>query len=168
MTGDKPDERLRTPMQWSPRSGVGFTTGKPWEAPQADSLTTNVAVENRDPKSLLNLYRQLIDLRKQNEALATGTLLPLSTSSAQVAAYLRRTSRRAVLVVANLGGAAVSAVAIGSANGALPPGAYSPRNLLGGPNGTTLRVGADGRIREYVPAAAIAPRESLVLDLERR
>ena len=168
MTGDKPDERLRTPMQWSPRSGVGFTTGKPWEAPQADSLTTNVAVENRDPKSLLNLYRQLIHLRKQNEALATGTLLPLSTSSAQVAAYLRRTSRRAVLVVANLGGAAVSAVAIGSANGALPPGAYSPRNLLGGPNGTTLRVGADGRIREYVPAAAIAPRESLVLDLERR
>src|SRR5438093_14895 len=168
MTGDKPDERLRTPMQWSPRSGVGFTTGKPWEAPQADSLTTNVAVENRAPKSLLNLYRQLIHLRKQNEALATGTLLPLSTSSAQVAAYLRRTSRRAVLVVANLGGAAVSAVAIGSANGALPPGAYSPRNLLGGPNGTTLRVGADGRIREYVPAAAIAPRESLVLDLERR
>ena len=168
MTGDKPDERLRTPMQWSPRSGVGFTTGKPWGAPQADSLTTNVAVENRDPKSLLNLYRQLIHLRKQNEALATGTLLPLSTSSPQVAAYLRRTSRRAVLVVANLGGAAVSAVAIGSANGALPPGAYSPRNLLGGPNGTTLRVGADGRIREYVPAAAIAPRESLVLDLERR
>src|SRR5213596_2617279 len=167
MTGDKPDERLRTPMQWSPRSGVGFTTGKPWEAPQADSLTTNVAVENRDPKSLLNLYRQLIHLRRQNEALAAGELVPLSTTSAQVAAYLRRTSRRAVLVVANLGGAAVSAVAIGSANGALPPGAYSPRNLLGGPNGTTLRVG-DGRIREYVPAAAIAPRESLVLDLERR
>src|SRR5437667_1122277 len=168
MTGDKPDERLRTPMQWSPRSGVGFTTGKPWGAPQADSLTTNVAGEHRDPKSPLNLDRQLIHLRQQNEALATGTLLPLSTSSAQVAAYLRRTSRRAVLVVANLGGAAVSAVAIGSANGALPPGAYSPRNLLGGPNGTTLRVGADGRIREYVPAAAIAPRESLVLDLERR
>jgi len=165
MTGDKPDERLRTPMQWSPRSGVGFTTGKPWEAPQADSLTTNVAVENRDPKSLLNLYRQLIHLRKQNEALATGTLLPLSTSSAQVAAYLRRTSRRAVLVVANLGGSAVSAVAIGSAERALPPGTYGSRNLLGAPDGTTLRVGADGRIRDYVPAAVIGPRESLVLDL---
>src|SRR5216110_3844048 len=168
MTGDKPDERLRTPMQWSPRSGVGFTTGKPWETPQADSLTTNVAVENRDPKSLLNLYRQLIHLRKQNEALATGTLLPLSTSSAQVAAYLRRTSRRAVLVVANLGGAAVSGVAIASAERALPPRAYTPRNLLGGPDGAKLHVGADGRLREYVPVAAIGPRESLVLDLERR
>src|SRR2546427_3833876 len=165
MTGDKPDERLRTPLQWSPRSGVGFTTGKPWEAPPGDSLATRVAGANRGPKSLLNLYRQLIHLRRQNEALAAGELVPLSTTSPQVAAYLRRTRRRAVLVGANLGGSAVSAVAIGSAEGALPPGTYSSRNLLGGPNGTTLRVGADGRIREFVPAAAIGPRESLVLDL---
>ena len=165
MTGDKPDERLRTPMQWSPRSGVGFTTGKPWEAPQADSLTTNVAVEDRDPNSLLHLYRQLIHLRKQNEALATGELVPLSTTSPQVAAYLRRTNRRAVLVVANLGGSAVSGVAIASAERALPPRAYTPRNLLGGPDGAKLHVGADGRLREYVPVAAIGPRESLVLEL---
>jgi len=164
MTGDKPDERLRTPMQWSPRSG-GFTTGKPWEAPQADSLTTNVAVEDRDPNSLLHLYRQLIHLRKQNEALATGELVPLSTTSPQVAAYLRRTNRRAVLVVANLGGSAVSGVAIASAERALPPRAYTPRNLLGGPDGAKLHVGADGRLREYVPVAAIGPRESLVLEL---
>src|SRR2546426_7554959 len=33
MTGDKPDPRLRTPMQWNPFSGVGFTTGKAWESP---------------------------------------------------------------------------------------------------------------------------------------
>ena len=165
MTGDKPDERLRTPMQWSPRSGVGFTTGKPWEAPQADSLTTNVAVEDRDPNSLLHLYRHLIHLRKQNEALATGELVPLSTTSPQVAAYLRRTNRRAVLVVANLGGSAVSGVAIASAERALPPRAYTPRNLLGGPDGAKLHVGADGRLREYVPVAAIGPRESLVLEL---
>src|SRR2546422_768579 len=160
MTGDKPDERLRTPMQWSPRSGVGFTTGKPWEAPQGDSLATSVAVENRDPKSLLTLYRQLIHLRRQNEALAAGELVPLSTTSPQVAAYLRRTSRRAVLVVANLGGSAVSAVAMGSAERALPPGIYTPRNLLGGPNGTTLRVGADGRILDYVPVGTVGARES--------
>src|SRR5205823_6498836 len=50
MTGNKPDPRLRTPMQWSPRPGAGFTSGKPWEAPQPDSLTTNVAVEDRDPR----------------------------------------------------------------------------------------------------------------------
>src|SRR5207237_4521232 len=43
MTGDKPDPRLRTPMQWAPRPGVGFTSGTPWESPQPDSFVTNVA-----------------------------------------------------------------------------------------------------------------------------
>ena len=167
MTGDKPDPRLRTPMQWSPRPGAGFTSAKPWEAPQPDSLTTNVAVEDRDPKSLLNLYRQLLHLRRQNQALATGKLIALSTSSAQVAGYLRRAGEHAVLVVANLGGASASGVSLGSRDSVLPPGRYTPRNLLGGSQGATLQVGADGRIREYVPAAAIGSRESLVLELRR-
>src|SRR5947199_8400403 len=79
MTGDKPDERLRTPMQWSPRSGVGFTTGKPWVAPQADSLTTNVAAEDAGPPSLRNLYRRLIARRSANEGLATGKRRRVST-----------------------------------------------------------------------------------------
>src|SRR5947207_988711 len=167
MTGNKPDPRLRTPMQWSPRPGAGFTSGKPWEAPQPDSLTTNVAVEDRDPKSLLNLYRQLLHLRRQNEALATGKLIALSTSSAQVAGYLRRAGEHAVLVVANLGGAPASGFSLGSRDSVLPPGRYTPRNLLGGSQAATLQVGADGRIREYVPAAAIGSRESLVLELRR-
>jgi len=165
MTGDKPDPRLRTPMQWSPRAGVGFTTGTPWEAPQPDSMAVNVALEDTDPGSLLNLYRKLIHLRRQNDALATGTLVPLSASSPQVATYVRRAGDHVVLVVANLGAAPASGVSISSGEGALPPGRYTARNLLGGPNGRTLQVHADGRIREYVPVATIGPRESLVLDL---
>ncbi len=74
MTGDKPDPRLRTPMQWAPEAGYGFTTGHPWEAAQPDSMTTTVAAENRDPGSLLNLYRRLIHLRASNDALASGHL----------------------------------------------------------------------------------------------
>ena len=165
MTGDKPDPRLRTPMQWSPRAGVGFTTGTPWEAPQPDSMAVNVALEDTDPGSLLNLYRKLIHLRRQNDALATGTLVPLSASSPRVATYVRRAGDHVVLVVANLGAAPASGVSISSGEGALPPGRYTARNLLGGPNGRTLQVHADGRIREYVPVATIGPRESLVLDL---
>ena len=168
MTGDKPDPRLRTPMQWSPRPGVGFTTGTPWEAPQPDSMRTNVARQDRDPGSLLNLYRRLIHLRKQNEALATGRLVPLSASSPQVVAYLRRGGGRAVLVVANLGDVTVSGVAIGSEPGGLTAGRYTARNLLRGPSGAALRVGPDGRIQGYVPAATIGSRKSLVLDLVRQ
>ena len=165
MTGDKPDPRLRTPMQWSPRAGVGFTTGPAWEAQQPDSMVVNVALEDTDPGSLLNLYRKLIHLRRQNDALATGTLVPLSASSPQVATYVRRAGDHVVLVVANLGAAPASGVSISSGEGVLPPGRYAARNLLGGPNGRTLQVHADGRIREYVPVATIGPRESLVLDL---
>ena len=169
MTGDKPDPRLRTPMQWSPTPGVGFTTATPWEAPQPDSMTTNVAVEDTDPGSLLNLYRRLIHLRKENEQLATGMLVPLSTSSSQVAAYLRSARDHSVLVVANLGAAPVSDASIGSGEGVLPPGRYTPRNLLGGANGATLDVSRDGHIRDYVPVpGTIGPRESRVLDLVRR
>src|ERR1043166_3542576 len=168
MTGDKPDPRLRTPMQWSPRPGVGFTTGKPWEDPQPDSMTTNVAVEDRDLGSLLNLYRRLIHLRKQNEALARGRLVPLSTDNPQVAAYLRRTSDRCVLVVANVGATALEAVSIGSGDNVLAAGRYVARNQLGGATAATLTGKADGRIQGYVPVTSLGPKSSLVLELTRR
>jgi glycosidase len=169
MTGDKPDPRLRTPMQWSPRPGVGFTTGTEWEPPQPDSLATTVDAQDGDPASLLNLYRRLIHLRRQHDALANGRLVPLAASSAQVAAYLRRDGDRAVLVLANLGGSAVRAASIASAGDVLAPGSYAARNLLGGADGAAVRVAEDGMIRDYVPMPeAIAARSVLLFDLVRR
>jgi len=168
MTGDKPDPRLRTPMQWSAGPGLGFTSGRAWESAQPDSLTTTVAAQDADSGSLLNLYRRLIQLRRKNAALATGRLVPLAAGRSEVAAYLRRAGDHAVLVVANLGSAPVSSVSISSEGSALPPGRYAPHNLLGGRDGTMLQVSRDGRIQSYVPAATIASRGSLVLDLIRR
>jgi alpha-amylase len=165
MTGDKPDERLRTPMQWAPRTGVGFTTAKEWEAPQGDSLTRTVALEDKEPGSLLNLYRRLIHLRKNNAALATGRLVPLSTSSSHVAAYLRKAVGRAVVVVANLSDSAVAGGTISSTDSVLPRGRYVVRNLLGGRSAAALSVGRDGKIQGYVPRSSLGPRESLVLDV---
>jgi len=169
MTGDKPDPRLRTPMQWSAGPGVGFTTGTPWETPQDDVPTVNVALQDPDPGSLLNLYRRLMHLRQATEALATGRLIPLSTASPQVTAYLRRAGNQAMLVVANLGGEPVSGVTISSGDGALRPGRYVPRNLLGVRRGAALSVSPAGRVERYRPlATALRPREILVLELIRR
>ena len=154
-------------MQWSAGPGLGFTSGKAWESAQPDSLTTTVAAQDTDSGSLLNLYRRLIHLRKANEALATGTLVPLTASSPHVAAYLRRAGAHVVLVVANLGDAPVSGVAIASAPGVLPPGRYTTRNLLRRTSSASLRVGPDGRVADYVPRARIDSRGSLVLDLTR-
>lgn len=170
MTGDKPDPRLRAPMQWSLGPNAGFTTAaRPWEALQPDSLTANVQVEDADSRSLLNLYRRLIHLRAANAALGAGELLPLATTNDAVAAYLRRYdgygAGHAVLVVANLGNAPLSAVRLSSPDSVLPPGRYVLRNLGIGPSAAPLSPGPNGRIEGYVPLCSLAPRESYLFDL---
>jgi glycosidase len=164
MIGDKPDQRLRTPMQWSPRPGLGFTTGKAWESAQPDSFTTTVEGQSSDSGSLLNLYRRLIHLRGNNDALAAGALVPLTASNPGVAAYLRRAGDHAVLVVANLSGAEVSGVTISSSANAISRGRYAPRSLLGGSDGTALDVAADGAIANY-QVGALGRGQVLVFDL---
>jgi glycosidase len=169
MTGDKPDPRLRTPMQWRPGHGTGFTTGTPWQNAQPDSQTTTVEAQDADSGSLLNLYRILIHLRKSHDALAAGRLVPLSTGGTTVTAYLRREGDRAVLVVANLGDAPTTGLTLSGAAGVLPPGSYRTRNLLGGPDGTVLEVGADGSVQGYQPLpGGLGSKASVVLELIRQ
>jgi len=169
MTGDKPDERIRTPMQWKPGAGTGFTSGTPWEAAQPDSMTTTVEAQDADSGSLLNLYRRLIHLRHASAALAAGRLVQLTAGSPSVTAYLRRAGDHAVLVVANLGDTTVTGLSISGSAGVLLPGRYQPRNLLGGLDGAVLEVGPDGRIVNYVPVpGGLGPASSLVLVLLHR
>jgi alpha-glucosidase len=64
--GDPPRDRAgrdahRHPMQWAP--GGGFTTADPW-LPMLDPDERSVSVQDDDPRSLLNLYRRLIELRR--------------------------------------------------------------------------------------------------------
>ena len=164
MTGTKPDERIRTPMQWSRGHAAGFTTGKPWEALQPDTLTTNVEIENRDPRSLLTLHRTLIHLRASNPALADGALIPLTTNNDAVAAYLRREGNRVVLVIANLGSTPANAVVLSSDVGAVPAGRWRIRNLLDGSSGASLSVSSNGRIEAWMPLTVLAPREGWLFE----
>jgi glycosidase len=165
MTGAKPDERLRTPMQWSRATNAGFTRGKPWQ-PLADySLRTTVEYQDQDPASLLQLHRTLIHLRDRNPALAAGRLIPLTAGGDAVAAYLRRDGDNAVLVVTNLSGAPLSGITLASDAGALPTGRWKMRNLLGGSDAATLTVGSDGRLRDYLPLRTLAPREGYLFEL---
>ncbi|MEA2373195.1 MAG: alpha-glucosidase [Solirubrobacteraceae bacterium] len=67
--GDPPLDRFgrdgaRTPMQWEPTAGGGFTTGTPWLG-LADPHDRNVADQEADGDSVLRLYRDLIALRRE-------------------------------------------------------------------------------------------------------
>jgi glycosidase len=163
IAGDKPDENLRTPMHWTSGAGAGFTTGTPWRAPQADWATRNVQAQDADPNSMLNLHRRLIHLRAAHPALATGRLVPLTTSNPAVAAFVRREGDRAVLVVANLGAARAHGVTLSSEAGALPAGA-APVNIFGARRATQYTVGADGSLSRYIPYPTLAPMEIQILD----
>jgi alpha-amylase len=165
MTGDKPDERLRTPMHWSRGPAAGFTTGLPWEPLQPDSLTANVEAQHSDPESLLNLYRALIHARGSHRGLGSGAFIPLATGSDRVLAYLRRDGASVALVLANLGDGPATGVSLASDAAVLPPGRYAARSLIGGRGAAPLRVSADGRLRGWVAFPRLGPRESHVLEI---
>jgi glycosidase len=105
MVGAKPDEMIRTPMQWSSALGGGFTTGKPWEPLQPDWKTKNVAAQDTSGQSLLNHYRKLIQLRNAHPALGSGalTLLQTNDTTGTIAAWLRSSGDEAFLIVVNFG-----------------------------------------------------------------
>jgi glycosidase len=111
MVGPKPDEMIRTPMQWSSAPNGGFTTGKPWEPLQPDWKTKNVAAQDSSRRSLLNHYRKLIQLRNAHPDLNRGslTLVPTNDTTGTIAAWVR-TSRdlpflrdESFLIVVNFG-----------------------------------------------------------------
>jgi alpha-glucosidase len=55
-------DRFRHPLPWDDSPNHGFTTGTPW-LPIVDHDTQNVAAQEADPDSTLNLVRRLIRLR---------------------------------------------------------------------------------------------------------
>jgi alpha-glucosidase len=89
----------RTPMQWSPEPGAGFTTGVPW-LPLGDP-GVNVQDQDGDPESLLNLYRRLLRLRRGSPALQTGSYRVLEEAPSGVFAYLRVGGGERYLVAVN-------------------------------------------------------------------
>jgi len=165
MTGDKPDPRLRTPMQWAPGRAAGFTTGTAWEPLQPDTATANVAVQTGDSASLLTHYRTLIHLRSNTPALARGDFVPLQASDPAVAAFLRRDGARVVLVVANLANAVRTGVTISSSDSVLRAARYRARDILAGGAGAALNVDTAGRLNAYAPLATLPPRRTFVFDL---
>jgi alpha-glucosidase len=68
----------RTPMQWSPGEGAGFTAPgvRPW-LPFGDHAECNVADQREDPASIVNLCRELIALRRGRGELRRGAYAPL-------------------------------------------------------------------------------------------
>jgi len=140
MIGPKPDEQIRTPMQWSSAPGAGFTTGIPWEAPQPDWASKNVAAQDGDPASLLNHYRRLIHLRNEHSALNAGDLNVESASDPAVAAIVRQSPEETIMIALNFGDRLIDRVGVALAP-ALWGGPFRLEPLYSDPSGACTPVG---------------------------
>ena len=81
----------RTPMQWDAGTNAGFSNARATWLPVAPGYETrNVAVETRDPGSLLNYYKALIRLRKTDPALRAGDFALIDENDKNVLAFTRR------------------------------------------------------------------------------
>jgi alpha-glucosidase len=92
----------RTPMQWNVGPNAGFTKEgvTPWLPIPPSYKTANVQMEVADYDSLLNWYKQLIELRRNNTALRDGKHIMLNTSDSNVLSWLRQAPGSPAVVVA--------------------------------------------------------------------
>jgi alpha-glucosidase len=70
----------RTPMQWDASANAGFTEGEPWLPIAGDFAAANVDAQLADPRSILTLYRRLLELRRREPALSIGDFLAVPTT----------------------------------------------------------------------------------------
>jgi len=91
----------RTPMQWNADTDAGFSTArKTWLPIGPDYRTRNVSAESRRPDSLLNYYKALIKLRKENAALRDGEFAIVNANDKNVLSFLRKTKDGHTVLVA--------------------------------------------------------------------
>lgn len=166
MLGTKPDPQIRTPMQWA-SAADGFTTGQPWAAFQPNSATVNVAAQDEEADSLLNLYRRLIHLHAEQPALGHGSFTALTSSDNKLAAFLRQSDDQAVLVVINFGKDALTDAQISIEQSTLAAGEYQLEPLLGDQPGASLTVADGGAIAAYTPLDQLAPRTGYIFKLSK-
>jgi glycosidase len=169
LSGQKPDERIRTPMRWEATgSGAGFTTGTPWEPLGDDPPGTDVATQRADPDSLWSTYRDLIALRNGDPALRSGDLVPVRSTDESIVAFLRTAPEPtggATLVVANLADVAAGSVTLSLEEGPLC-GIATAEVIRGPGDAAAPTITAAGGFEDYVPVTApLGPREVSVVRL---
>ncbi|MFF7334364.1 alpha-amylase family protein [Streptomyces sp. NPDC090306] len=100
-------QAVRTPMQWTPEKGAGFSTAaldtfpNPLTEGEFGPDKVNVYTQSRDPGSLLSRIRTFVERYREAPELAWGEYELLSTGDPAVLAHLCRTANGRVLALHN-------------------------------------------------------------------
>ncbi|HXO76679.1 MAG TPA: alpha-amylase family glycosyl hydrolase, partial [Puia sp.] len=82
-------DNSRTPFQWDAGVNAGFSSGQPWITVNPNFTSINRERQEREKDSVLNYFRQLIRLRKDNPALVYGDYQLLLPEHPAIYAYTR-------------------------------------------------------------------------------
>lgn len=91
----------RTPFQWDNTTNAAFSSGKPWINVNPNYTTINAAAQDKDANSVLNYFRKMVQLRKDNLALVYGKYTLLDKDNAAAYAYTRELNGKKFLVLLN-------------------------------------------------------------------
>ena len=79
----------RTPMQWDDTNNAGFSSETPWLPVHENHTTVNVANQQNDHNSVLNHFRKMVVLRKDNLLLVYGEYEIIQEEHPTIYAYSR-------------------------------------------------------------------------------
>lgn len=92
----------RTPMLWDETENAGFSRGKPWLPIHSNYRDISVKIQSVDPYSHVSLTRKLLRIRKNSEALQTGSIETFEANG-NVLGFHRATDQDSVIVLLNFG-----------------------------------------------------------------
>ena len=94
-------DNARTPLQWDASKFAGFSTTKPWIDINENYNKINVELQQDNSDSILNYYREIIRIRKNNLTFIYGDFLDLEPSNEQLYIYKRWDQQKTYFIVLN-------------------------------------------------------------------
>ena len=101
----KSRDNARTMMQWDDTLNSGFSKGKPWFIVNDNYKDgVNVKDEEKDPSSVLNYFKKMIRIRKDNKIVRDGDYHEYDKHNNKVYCYSRTLGDKSLLIIANFRG----------------------------------------------------------------
>jgi len=91
----------RTPMQWDSTKNAGFSNETPWLPIHKNHTKVNVLNQENDQNSVLNHFRKMVALRKDNLLLVYGNYEIIQEEHPTIYAYSRTLEDQKMLILLN-------------------------------------------------------------------
>lgn len=95
-------DNARTPMQWDSTNYAGFSENTPWIDVNENYKSINVESQLANENSVLNFYKKLIKIRKENTSLIYGRYDMILEEDEKIYAYTRTLDNDKYVVIVNL------------------------------------------------------------------